>query len=585
MEQRPSRASIDADASLSSLRYPHSSSGTFSNTIMAGLEGLASVIYHEKQQQGSMLCAQHALNSLLQGPYFTAPDLSEIARKLDRLEDQYHTEGRQGSSRNMDDTGFFSVQVMEEALEVWGLNLLRWRSNAMRPYQDRAHTQLAFILNLGEHWFTLRRFGPASANIDEDPGQGHWFNLNSFLSAPEWVGKLYLGMVLQQAETEGYSVFVVTQIDPSKPLALSRTEADDIAATLPEPESATLVNISNVTKHSQDTPQADVGASGRGSLPNESDDVDDIDGVEDDDYELQAALQASLASQEGYGSPFYDTGTVIPTETPALASASSSRTYSHVASESSLSRTSSQSPQLNSPPDHAELDPVAASMERNRLMLQRMRQQQEFAQRELWSMADLDPEEQAAQEARRQERLRQEEEEAEELRKAIEESEAMAREWSERQTGTSKAAEAPSLSSSSMDTAAQVPSFEYSSSEHRNYDDEDAELQAALRASLENVPPGWQQPAILQPPPARLPAPHASTAQRVPVASKQQEPQDMDVDGDEEWHSDSEHSDVDGTSSGKTGSSPAEQTGAAPSLAEIRQARLARFNSGNKTED
>jgi len=64
-------------------------------------------------------------------------------------------------------------------------------------------TQLAFILNMGEHWFTLRRFGPALAKIDNDAGKGHWFNLNSFLSAPEWVGKLYLGMVLQQAETEG----------------------------------------------------------------------------------------------------------------------------------------------------------------------------------------------------------------------------------------------------------------------------------------------------------------------------------------------------------------------------------------------
>jgi hypothetical protein len=29
------------------------------------MESLTSVIYHEKQQQGSMLCAQHALNSLL----------------------------------------------------------------------------------------------------------------------------------------------------------------------------------------------------------------------------------------------------------------------------------------------------------------------------------------------------------------------------------------------------------------------------------------------------------------------------------------------------------------------------------------
>lgn len=40
-------------------------------------------------------------------------------------------------------------------------------------------------------------------SMADDPGDGHWFNLNSFLPAPEWVGKLYLGMVLQQAESEG----------------------------------------------------------------------------------------------------------------------------------------------------------------------------------------------------------------------------------------------------------------------------------------------------------------------------------------------------------------------------------------------
>jgi len=64
-------------------------------------------------------------------------------------------------------------------------------------------TQLAFILNLEQHWFTLRRFGTANSNVDMDEGNGHWFNLNSFLPAPEWVGKLYLGMVLQQSEDEG----------------------------------------------------------------------------------------------------------------------------------------------------------------------------------------------------------------------------------------------------------------------------------------------------------------------------------------------------------------------------------------------
>jgi ataxin-3 len=32
---------------------------------MADLEALADRIYHEKQEHGSALCAQHALNSLL----------------------------------------------------------------------------------------------------------------------------------------------------------------------------------------------------------------------------------------------------------------------------------------------------------------------------------------------------------------------------------------------------------------------------------------------------------------------------------------------------------------------------------------
>ena len=38
-----------------------------------------------------------------------------------------------------------------------------------------------------------------------DPGGGHWFNLNSFNHAPERIGKLYLGMFLQQAQQEGTS--------------------------------------------------------------------------------------------------------------------------------------------------------------------------------------------------------------------------------------------------------------------------------------------------------------------------------------------------------------------------------------------
>jgi hypothetical protein len=44
------------------------------------------------QQEGS-LCAQHCLNALLQGPYFSAVDLADIGRQLDESERQQMAEG------------------------------------------------------------------------------------------------------------------------------------------------------------------------------------------------------------------------------------------------------------------------------------------------------------------------------------------------------------------------------------------------------------------------------------------------------------------------------------------------------------
>lgn len=39
------------------------------------------------------------------------------------------------TSYNYNDTGFFSISVLERALEVWDLALVRWRGEAMKPYQ------------------------------------------------------------------------------------------------------------------------------------------------------------------------------------------------------------------------------------------------------------------------------------------------------------------------------------------------------------------------------------------------------------------------------------------------------------------
>ncbi|XP_060257364.1 ataxin-3 isoform X3 [Ovis aries] len=111
-------------------------------------------IFHEKQE-GS-LCAQHCLNNLLQGEYFSPVELSSIAHQLDEEERMRMAEGGvtsedyrtflQQPSGNMDDSGFFSIQ---------------------------------------------------------------WFNLNSLLTGPELISDTYLALFLAQLQQEGYSIFVV----------------------------------------------------------------------------------------------------------------------------------------------------------------------------------------------------------------------------------------------------------------------------------------------------------------------------------------------------------------------------------------
>ena len=64
----------------------------------------------QQQIPGSMLCAEHALNNLLQSKVFSAQDLAELARNVDRLEAaQLSSRSMAMSSDNYDDSGFFSV--------------------------------------------------------------------------------------------------------------------------------------------------------------------------------------------------------------------------------------------------------------------------------------------------------------------------------------------------------------------------------------------------------------------------------------------------------------------------------------------
>ncbi|XP_007658713.1 ataxin-3 isoform X2 [Ornithorhynchus anatinus] len=157
-------------------------------------------------QEGS-LCAQHCLNNLLQGEYFSPVELSSIAHQLDEEERMRMAEGGltsedyrtflQQPSGNMDDSGFFSIQVISNALKVWGLELILFNSPEYQRHGIEPINERSFICNYKEHWFTVRKLGK------------QWFNLNSLLTGPELISDTYLALFLAQLQQEGYSIFVV----------------------------------------------------------------------------------------------------------------------------------------------------------------------------------------------------------------------------------------------------------------------------------------------------------------------------------------------------------------------------------------
>ena len=77
-------------------------------------ENDAAILYF--QQEGS-LCAQHALNALLQGNYFTAIDLAELARQLDESERARMAEGGETEEFHR------FVQVMADTSRVITISL------------------------------------------------------------------------------------------------------------------------------------------------------------------------------------------------------------------------------------------------------------------------------------------------------------------------------------------------------------------------------------------------------------------------------------------------------------------------------
>ncbi|GAB1863804.1 ubiquitinyl hydrolase 1 [Camponotus japonicus] len=195
-------------------------------------------IFHEKQE--GYLCAQHCLNALLQGPYFNAVDLASFGHQMDEEERIRMAESGVDSedyklfleqpSGNMDDSGYFSVQVISSALKVWGLELIPYNSTestALLAQNDPSRMR-AYICNYKGHWFTIRKLG------------NQWFNLNSMLSGPQLISDTYLAMYLAQLLQEGYSIFIVIGTLPQCP-------AEDVL--LKNPIVATKSNLNPESKN------------------------------------------------------------------------------------------------------------------------------------------------------------------------------------------------------------------------------------------------------------------------------------------------------------------------------------------------
>lgn len=162
------------------------------------------LIYHEKQI--GRMCAQHALNMLLQGKFFSIDSLVEIAQDLDLRERAVldDSASNQFQSQNYDDSGYFSLQVITEALRRQAnLHLEPLHSPHLLHIRESPSLAQAYICHYDDHWFAIRKIGIT------------WFVLNSLLPSPRVYSEWSLELYITQLHADGWSLFVVDGELPS----------------------------------------------------------------------------------------------------------------------------------------------------------------------------------------------------------------------------------------------------------------------------------------------------------------------------------------------------------------------------------
>lgn len=171
----------------------------------------------------------------------------------------------------MDDTGFFSVQVISKALALWNLDLIPLNSTddiatGIRVNPTKAQ---AYIFNMESHWYCIRRFRCDASTRPKSNESYAFFNLDSLFSRPDYMSSSFLMEYLKQMQNEGYSIFVVSGEFPecvSEPL---KYLPNDISST----------QIIDLTKSESKV------------------------SVSENDEDIQRAIQLSLAERDRYQLP------------------------------------------------------------------------------------------------------------------------------------------------------------------------------------------------------------------------------------------------------------------------------------------
>ena len=161
-------------------------------------------IYHELQE--SLLCGQHAVNNLTQGPNFSAEALAQIAQQLDEMELAVFAQNNEGGrnskdylarlregSQHVNESGYFSLECLLAAVQnKYGVALV----HSSQSTQDFAAMQ-GFLCHKSDHWFAIRQVG------------GRFWNLNSMLERPQAISHFTLATDIEKWQNEGYTVYCV----------------------------------------------------------------------------------------------------------------------------------------------------------------------------------------------------------------------------------------------------------------------------------------------------------------------------------------------------------------------------------------